>query len=130
MSFTSKVNLNYHYRLHTRDLLHTCDVCSKNFLTDRALKNHSFTHMDGKVQDCESQDEKVLHRGRHYGLNDFRKLHTCDMCNKTFLQRCSLKLHYRLHTGEKPYKCDECDKIFSYREDLKYHCQVHMSKNT
>eukprot|EP01083_Nonionella_stella_P087898 244731_1 len=47
---------------------------------------------------------------------------SCDVCQKTFNQKYTLKLHMFIHSGTKPFSCDICQKTFNQ----KYYLQVHM----
>ena len=55
----------------------------------------------------------------------FKKRHVCDICNRAFTQRGSLKYHRMLHTGEKPFQCNVCDKSFRIRAPFDAHMDVH-----
>lgn len=37
----------------------------------------------------------------------------CDVCQKQYCRRSTLKAHVRQHSGERPYACSMCDKKFS-----------------
>lgn len=55
----------------------------------------------------------------------FKKRHVCDICNRAFTQRGSLKYHRMLHTGEKPFQCNVCNKSFRIRAPYDAHMDVH-----
>ena len=55
----------------------------------------------------------------------FKKRHICDICNRAFTQRGSLKYHRMLHTGEKPFQCNVCSKSFRIRAPYDAHMDVH-----
>ncbi|XP_053382918.1 homeotic protein spalt-major-like isoform X14 [Mercenaria mercenaria] len=48
-------------------------------------------------------------------------LHVCDICQRTFTSKSSLKVHKRLHAGNLPYKCLDCEKRFNSRWNMKSH---------
>ncbi len=52
------------------------------------------------------------------GVHGGEKMNKCCMCNKIFIQKCSLRVHMRIHTGEKPYDCVVCGKRFHRQDNL------------
>ena len=46
----------------------------------------------------------------------------CNVCGKTFKQKCDFNKHSKNHTGEKP---NECGKLFTYKSDLTKHKRIH-----
>ncbi|XP_066147747.1 uncharacterized protein [Euwallacea fornicatus] len=53
------------------------------------------------------------------------KVHTCEVCSKTFKRREHLYQHMKLHTGFRPYQCTECSKSFVRKEHLLRHTVLH-----
>jgi len=91
-------------KLHSRDLethscvLYPCDVCGKEF-----------NSIDGVTQ----------HKKRHADLGTYN----CQLCEKPFKSKSSLKMHYITSHGEK-IPCHICGKEISsvsYKEHLKTH---------
>ncbi|XP_029315792.1 zinc finger protein 770 [Cottoperca gobio] len=50
-----------------------------------------------------------------------RKLHTCQICFKSFVFPSKLSRHLVTHSGIMPYKCTLCSKAFTQRGHLKVH---------
>lgn len=48
-------------------------------------------------------------------------MHKCQVCNKDFASRGSLKVHFRLHTNERPYVCNVCSESFRSSGQMKHH---------
>ncbi|CAG9761833.1 unnamed protein product [Ceutorhynchus assimilis] len=53
------------------------------------------------------------------------KMHTCEVCSKTFKRREHLYQHVKLHTGFRPYQCTDCKKTFVRKEHLLRHMVLH-----
>ena len=58
-----------------------------------------------------------------------KSLLTCEVCNRQFLRRISLKYHLLKHAGEKPYSCSICDKKYTLKLYLKQHMKIHAREN-
>ena len=52
------------------------------------------------------------------------KIYTCNLCDKSFTQKNSLKIHMLVNTGVKAYKCKACKRKFSRKENLKRHVKL------
>ncbi|XP_044014178.1 zinc finger protein 2-like [Aphidius gifuensis] len=51
--------------------------------------------------------------------------YNCQICNKEFRSKSSLKIHERTHSGKKPFRCLDCRKEFSQLRNYKYHRSQH-----
>ena len=58
-----------------------------------------------------------------------KSLLTCEVCDRQFLRRISLKYHLLKHAGEKPYSCSICDKKYTLKLYLKQHMKMHARDN-
>ncbi|XP_045455979.1 zinc finger protein 432-like [Melitaea cinxia] len=67
-----------HQNLHTREKVHACDTCGRQFLSNIGLKRHMLTHTGEKP-------------------------FACSLCDKRFTQSNSMKLHYRTFHLKQPY---------------------------
>ena len=68
--------------------------------------------------------------GKHLGERTtwnkkHQKHHKCQVCDKTFKHKQTLRNHLLMHNGEKHHKCDLCGKCFRIKADLKKHLLIH-----
>ena len=52
-------------------------------------------------------------------------MHCCQLCDRPFRRKGSLKVHIRTHSGEKQYDCPPCNKYFTQSDNLKAHTRAH-----
>ncbi|KAH7973620.1 hypothetical protein HPB49_003091 [Dermacentor silvarum] len=78
-------------------LRYQCNICSYSTVYKQALNRHQRVHTGERPYQCE-------------------------LCPRTFAQKCNMKLHLRRH-GACPYRCRFCNRIFRYGEQLHEHLQ-------
>ena len=69
-------------------------------------------------------DDSLNENEKIYGIPE--KMMKCTHCNRTFINRHSLRRHEVKH-NEQNYPCHKCEKRFSFLEDLKHHRMTHVS---
>jgi len=52
----------------------------------------------------------------------------CDICQRTFLRRCSLISHLASHSKNRPYQCTFCQRSFAHHTNLVNHMRIHRSE--
>ncbi|KAM4694865.1 GDNF-inducible zinc finger protein 1 [Discoglossus pictus] len=82
-----------------------CPICGNSCLDEKSYLKH--------VKHNHAGSEDVVFR--------------CEICNRTFANRCNLKSHQRLvHSSERRFPCELCGKKFKRKKDIKRHIlQVH-----
>lgn len=123
-----------------------CEICSKRFHSDQALKYHrnayhsdfSPSHPSQKCSICNKafMSDVSLKNHKKYVHSDVRR-HACKSCESKFKQKKHLREHnLRVH-GINQYKeeyhhpkeveklpCDHCSSVFKYRRDLNSHIRT------
>ncbi|XP_055944320.1 zinc finger protein 62 homolog [Argiope bruennichi] len=118
--FHTRTELKRHLRVHTGEKPYACEVCSRRFKSNQALKYHRiqahhpyyfiaalvYGSLQSKTQSAVISyiSNTVIRKDSH---------HWCDICNKAFNRKDNLERHLRVHTGEKPYKCTFCSRRFT-----------------
>ncbi|KAM4754154.1 zinc finger protein 131-like isoform 3-T4 [Cyanocitta cristata] len=96
-----------HMKTHSAES-YKCDICSKRYLRESALKQHLT---------CHHLDEGGASKKQRPG----KKIHICQYCDKQFDHFGHFKEHLRKHTGEKPFECPNCHEHFARNSTLKCH---------
>jgi KRAB domain-containing zinc finger protein len=83
-----------------------CEVCSNQFFTRTAYRNHV---------------EKTHER---------KNLIYCQFCGRAFQNKNSADAHIRLHKGERSFQCEQCPRGYYSKGELKTHVMRHHSTKT
>ncbi|XP_043064047.1 zinc finger protein 62 isoform X2 [Drosophila ficusphila] len=97
-SFKQKIQMTTHVTaVHTKIRAFKCDMCPKDFLTKRDLKDHVKAHLNIRDKVCEvcqkaftNANALVKHRHIHK-----EKTLQCSLCTTRFSERVSLGVHMR-----------------------------------
>lgn len=95
--------MSAHSKVHSQKKF-SCISCSREFQSDKLLKNHV------KSQTCLKSSKQ------------------CQICQKVFSDCTRLKYHLKTHTGIKSWTCNICDKSFGEFRSLKEHQLIHENK--
>ena len=77
-----------------------CEICSAQYWTGIALKNHKKTHT---------------------GEMSFK----CNFCDYATYRKTLLQSHQRCHSDERPFGCVVCEKKFKTKDVLNSHVKTH-----
>lgn len=105
--FSVEGMLNYHMKCaHSETYEVKCPLCDKVFKNG---KNYLYAHMQ--------KHKDVAERQKYY----------CDICNKVFMCKASLKKHRELHSDPetRKFECTTCKQRFSRETYLKQHVKAH-----
>ena len=112
----------------------SCDMCKKEFTTQKRLVIHMRTHTGERPFHCKqcgnqytSRSSLYVHcRVVHEGRRCVQKgVFLCNVCSKSFATKQCLDVHVRTHTGEKPHVCNICNRAFAQRASLVHHTASH-----
>lgn len=115
-------------------VVHTCDLCHRNFQTKRSLNAHRKIHnfmCDNCGRFFKNKQDIISHLQNHSKKNSKgaslqceKKQFKCDTCHKLFVTRSGLNKHSKIHSGNL-FKCDICDKRFTEKGNLVCHKRIH-----
>ena len=125
--FKTRQGLEEHTKYH---LIHKvkCDTCGRLFSSVESMEKHKVNIH--RTVECDLCHVKVLkrhikeHQRRHIDGKQLK----CEICEKLFFRRDSLKLHLGRHAGKKAYECKVCSKRFAGLTEVKNHMKRHGEK--
>ncbi|XP_053665211.1 uncharacterized protein LOC128714362 [Anopheles marshallii] len=102
--FNSNLKVYQHMlKCHKNDIWFACEQCSKVFILKQDYDKHQLVHQT-------VTDRSII----------------CEHCASSFLTQEALKEHIKIaHSMDKKYKCNICNKLFAARRSLKRHKLCH-----
>lgn len=104
------------------------DICNKDLHIDDLLVIYG---QDGPLNTEKFKEIEVTKKTKckkpfikHKKVKDEEK-HFCEICNKEFRRKYSLKEHQLTHNIKRPYVCNICDKGFVRKDHLTRHSKIH-----
>ena len=83
------------------------------------------------MSNCKPKVPSIHEENGHIvSSHERKKPFKCEICNKTFSYKSTIKEHKAtVHDGQKPYNCEFCEKKFSSKSNFKKHVvMVHAGK--
>ncbi|CAH1779330.1 unnamed protein product, partial [Owenia fusiformis] len=139
-TFTSVRNLKLHGKFCKGDKenkiadskgSHTCDVCSKQFVSLHFLQKHRKTHAWKYQAPIKPSTGKAMKRMITTPMRRKRKRSTdsedefgdftCSICEETFPNIGDLNRHALLHSSSGEFECSKCGKLFKKFRYFKMH---------
>nr|XP_014092403.1 zinc finger protein 320 [Bactrocera oleae]XP_036234317.1 zinc finger protein 320 [Bactrocera oleae] len=126
-TFSTKSHFKYHLETH-EGRVYYCGECNKSFANRIVLQKHERLHRASSIQ-CKECNKSFRNKeslsGHIRQLHDDNKLpYTCEVCQKSYVLKSTLKLHMQKHFDKK-YACQYCDKRFQRNYTLKLHLKKH-----
>lgn len=128
-TFNSEYLLVRHVKRHGV-MTFACDICTKEFKTNRQMKEHLLTSHVGikpyKCEHCNKFFARKYHLERHVVVHTGIKEYQCEYCGKHFCTKGNLLAHVRrVHLQVKEFSCGVCQKGFYSAKDLQTHLKKH-----
>ncbi|XP_026319854.1 gastrula zinc finger protein XlCGF46.1-like isoform X3 [Hyposmocoma kahamanoa] len=111
-----------------------CLTCKRSFLTELALKNHSWTHSNEekpvKMYLCNTCDEGFDLKNDLIGhLKQHRRNGFCTVCGRTFRTEKNLEAHMAVHlSSSKSFTCKVCGRSYNTLSNLRTHSITHSNE--
>lgn len=99
-----------------------CEICSKQFSSMKALRDHKRTHKNRLCENCNCEVKVTLTK-----CLSMPPSHKCDQCDYSTNRKESLTKHTKTHwPKEKNFHCKKCP----YSTDRKGHLKEHMKSHS
>lgn len=106
-----------------------CNLCDKTFATQERTRLHiQIVHEGKKLFKCEICDKCYSSRGSlktHQIIHSDVRPFICNYCGRGFNSRYGLDEHMHTHTDDRPFLCKICNKTFKQNRLLVAHTRVH-----
>ena len=120
-------------RKHSETREFACWFCSYKAKTNHALSYHEETHLDRDYRDsfpCTLCDRTYLQKRSLKDHMDDEHASTklsfhCDKCDKVLVGKVSIKQHRYRCSAKRKFACTECEATFMTRDHLGRHMNTH-----
>nr|XP_037286060.1 zinc finger protein 90-like [Rhipicephalus microplus] len=131
--FSSRLTLAEHQAWHENRMLYSCPICGRQFRQNAGLWRHQMTHN----RDVQKRRYPCPRCGQDFARPGYLKEHlasheeshrsrfACDVCQRTFFQRCDLSRHRKTHDGKQQFECAICKRGFSSLASQRRHEKEH-----
>ncbi|XP_063700791.1 zinc finger protein 62-like [Culicoides brevitarsis] len=125
--FKTKKEYGTHVRDSCKKRVLSCNICSKKFVNQAALKNHLKVHDEQKCEECGETYLSPSDLRNHIRMDhaDNNKMYKCNYCPKRFRTPSHRTDHENTHNTENKYQCDICQNFFKSERVMKSHQKLH-----
>lgn len=132
--FSNKDHLTKHIQTSHigKSLKNQCEVCGKSYEKRQHLFSHMRSHKS-TVHLCEVCGKTVslsaypAHKRSHASMNS-HEVFQCDLCQKNFTNKLSLRTHKNSYHGALKFTCEVCGKQFTTMALMKHHQSSHSGR--
>ncbi|XP_057310295.1 zinc finger protein 18-like [Hydractinia symbiolongicarpus] len=100
-----------------------CAKCKKTFTRQKEFNYHSKNCVLCTCDICQKEFSNKISLRKHRKIHD--NIITCALCEKSFSSQQALKRHTHSVHETQTYACDVCTKKFSTHGNLKRHEKIH-----